>query len=91
MVCLPQHTFCCIGAFNHLPKQRRLPNEVKEKAAQMLQLKANNKLVQQGLCQETGKVILLKDLANIIIRSKVQQSQNDLNKTVDMLTEKYGM
>ena len=38
---------------------------MREKAAQMLQLRANNKLVQQRLCQETGKVILLKDLANI--------------------------
>jgi len=56
----------------------------------MLQLRANNKLVQQRLCQETGKVILLKDLANIANKSKVQQSRNDLNKTVDMLTEKYG-
>ena len=63
---------------------------MREKAAQMLQLRANNKLVQQRLCQETGKVILLKDLANIANRSRVQQSQNDLNETVDMLTEKYG-
>ena len=51
---------------------------------------ANNKLVQQRLCQETGKVILLKDLANITNRSKVQQSRNDLSKTVDMLIKKYG-
>ena len=63
---------------------------MREKAAQMLQLRANNKLVQQRLCQETGKVILLKDLANIANRSRVQQSRNDLNETVDMLTEKYG-
>ena len=63
---------------------------MREKAAQMLQLRANNKLVQQRLCQETGKVILLKDLANIANRSRVQQSRNDLNETVDMLTENYG-
>ena len=63
---------------------------MKEKAAQMLQLRANNKLVQQKLCQETGKVILLKDLSNIANSSKAQQSRNDLNRTVDMLTKKYG-
>ena len=43
----------------YLALQRYLPNEVKEKAAQMLQLRANNKLVQQRLCQETGKVIAI--------------------------------
>ncbi|XP_065886150.1 zinc finger SWIM domain-containing protein 3-like isoform X3 [Dysidea avara] len=76
--------------FNHLPQQRRLPKEVKEKAAKLLEMKANNKLVQQTLCQETGKVILLKDLANINNTRKRQETRNDLNATVNLLTDKYG-
>ncbi|XP_065895227.1 uncharacterized protein [Dysidea avara] len=77
--------------FNHLPQQRRLPKEVKEKAAKLLEMKANNKLVQQTLCQETGKVILLKDLANINNTRKRQETRNDLNATVNLLTDKYDI
>ena len=44
----------------HFPRQRRLSIDAKDKATQLLSLKANKKLVQQKLSQETGQVVLVK-------------------------------
>ena len=49
--------------FRQLPQQRKLTNEEKEKAKQLLQLKANKKMVKDDLQSSTGKVVLLKDLS----------------------------
>ena len=54
-------------------------------------MKANKKMVQQQLCQETGNVVLLKDLSNIALTAKKGKSRNDLDATVQVLMEKYGM
>lgn len=48
-------------------------------------------MVQQQLCQETGNVVLLKDLSNIALTAKKGKSRNDLDATVQVLMEKYGM
>lgn len=64
---------------------------MKEKAATLLKMKANKKMVQQQLCQETGNIILLKDLSNIALAAKKGESRNDLDVTVQVLMEKYGM
>ena len=53
-------------------------------------MKANKKLIQQQLSQETGNIILLKDLSNIATAHKKEKSRNDLNLTVEALMEKYG-
>lgn len=55
----------------------------------MLKLKANKKLVQQLLSQETGQVILLKDLSNLV-NEREKTSGNDLNAVVDLLMKKYS-
>ena len=54
-------------------------------------MKANKKMIQQQLCHETGKVILLKDLSNIITANKSGKSRNDLNSTVTLLMDTYDM
>lgn len=74
-------------AFRHIPQLRRLSKEVKDKAATLL---ANKKMIQQQLCHETGKVILLKDLSNIVTENKSGKSRNDLNSTVKLLMDTYG-
>ena len=76
--------------FKHFPRQRILSSETKNKASQLLQVKGNKKIIQQQLTQETGKVILLKDLANIVTSSKQGKSRNDLDIVVKMLMERYG-
>ena len=45
-------------------------------------MKANKKMVQRKLTQETGKIILLKDLTNISTSMRQTDTQNDLDATV---------
>ena len=78
--------------FRQLPKQRRLPDYVKEKAVALLRMDANKKKVQQQLIEETGKVILLKDLSNLRATNvSSKTSTNDLDSTVKYLMDEYGM
>lgn len=46
-------------------------------------------MVQQALCEETGNVILLKDLSNVV-NKRNKTSRNDLDVVVDLLMNKYG-
>ena len=59
--------------FKHLPQQRSLSNEAKAKAAKLLEMKANKKMVQLEMSQETGNVVLLRDLSNIIVSQRKGQ------------------
>ena len=74
-----------------MPQQRALNKEEKAKAAKLLEMKANKKLVQQQLSQETGNIVLLKDLSNISTANKQRKSRNNLDMTVATLLDKYGM
>lgn len=74
----------------HLPHQRALSSDAKAKAERLLELQANKKLVQHQLSQETGKVVLLKDLTNISSSLKRKVTRNDLDSTIEMLKTKYG-
>ena len=73
-----------------MPRQRSLSTEAKEKASKLLQMNVNKKLLQQELVQETGNVILLKDLTNIATAAKHGKSRNDIDVTVDTLMTRYG-
>lgn len=53
-------------------------------------MKANKKLIQQQLSQETGNIILLKDLSNIATAHNKEKSRNDLEQTVKTLMDNYG-
>ena len=72
-----------------MPQQRKLPVELKEKAA-VLRMKANKKLVKVKLSTGTGKVVLLKDICNIATAAKQGQSRNNFNTTVQSLKDNYG-
>ena len=50
-----------------------------------------NKMIQSQLSQETGKVILLKDLTNIAAEAKQGSSRNSVDAVIHNLMEKYGM
>ena len=75
--------------YKHLPHQRKLSAPLKEKAVSLLEMKANKKLVQEKLTQESGKVILLKDLSNLAA-SINKSTKNDLDCVVKLLLNKYG-
>ncbi len=47
-------------------------------------MNANKKMVQMQLTNETGKVILLKDLANVVTSAKQGDTRNNI------LSTKYG-
>ena len=47
-------------------------------------------MVQQQLSLETGNVILLNDLSNIMTANKQGKSGNDVDATVQTLMDKYG-
>ncbi len=51
---------------------------------------ANKKMVQMQLTNETGKVILLKDLANVVTSAKQGDTRNSVDGAVDILSTKYG-
>ena len=48
-------------------------------------------MVQKELSQETGKVVLLKDLSNIAATGQSNVSANDLDPVVSKLASKYGI
>jgi hypothetical protein len=53
-------------------------------------MNANKKLVQEAICQDTGNVVLLKDLTNIATATKKKATRNDLDAVVKLLMDKYG-
>lgn len=53
-------------------------------------MNVNKKLLQQELVQDTGNVILLKDLTNIASAAKRGKSRNDIDVTIDTLMKRYG-
>ncbi len=55
--------------------KRKLPSNVRAKASNLLQMNANKKMVQMQL---TGKVILLKDLANVVTSAKQSDTRNSV-------------
>jgi len=51
-------------------------------------MKANKKLIQQKISKETGKVVLLKDICNIATVAMQGRSRNNLDASVQTLTDK---
>jgi len=51
--------------FAHLPNQRRVTPQERTEVLELMDLKANKKLIQHKMQAKTGKVISLKDIANI--------------------------
>ena len=51
--------------FRNLYHQRKLDDAQKENIKQMLDMKANKKIIQSNLMQSTGKVLLMKDIHNL--------------------------
>ena len=49
----------------HLPWQRKLSEDAYQDTKNMLYVKANKKMIQQHIYQQSGKVVTLKDLHNI--------------------------
>jgi len=72
-------------SFSHQPQQRRLDPAQLEHAQTLISVCANHKLVQQHLQNTTGKVILLKDIANIRFKLRKQYMPNNLTEVMSQL------
>ena len=68
-----------------LPRQRLLPDYVLEEVKSAIKLKANNKLLQQKIEQDTGKKVTLKDISNIKYRTRLPLNRNDFDSVVQFL------
>ena len=60
--------------YEHLPKQRALPQDLMNEVKEAITLKANSKLLQQKTEASSGKKFTLKDIANLRQYSKVSFS-----------------
>ena len=69
----------------HLPMQRRLDKAHKMQAETLLSVCDNAKLVQQHMQNISGKVVLLKDIANISHKMKKQAMPNNLKYVLQQL------
>ena len=71
--------------YESLPRQRLLPGHVLEEVKSGIKLKANNKLLQQKIEQDTGKKVTLKDISNIKYRTRLSLNRNDLDSVAEFL------
>lgn len=62
---------------------------MRQEVNKILKLGANTKLVRKSIQEETEKVILRKDLNNIVTAFS-SPSRNNIETTVTKLKEKYG-
>ncbi|CAI6358634.1 unnamed protein product [Macrosiphum euphorbiae] len=51
--------------YSHLPNQRKITPESKAIVLELMDLKANKKMIQHKIMNESGKIVTLKDLSNI--------------------------
>ena len=76
--------------FRNLWQQRKLGDEEKENIRQMLDMKANKKIIQSNIMQATGKVVLMKDIHNMKVTNNKQNDLTTLQKAVNELTKVNG-
>ena len=76
--------------FKHLPEERTLPEDMKNIAENLIKLKVNKKLLQQKLSIESGKIVTLKDISNLVTRLNATEKRNDLANTINNLQNQYG-
>ena len=74
--------------FKFHPMQRRLDSDVAEEV-KMCQLQAKKKLIQGFIQQKTGKKVTLKDIHNVVSRSKTAESTTALKDIAKWLQDNY--
>ena len=76
--------------FDHLPQQRRLDSAQQKEVSTMLELKANKKLVQQHIQSKSGRVVLLKDIHNVMNHAQTDKSK-DFEAAIQELKKAPGI
>ena len=57
----------------------------------LLELKVNKKLLRDHVSNKTGKIVTLKDIANVQTAVRGNKSRNDLKSVVEMLQKEPGI
>ncbi|CAI6358456.1 unnamed protein product [Macrosiphum euphorbiae] len=76
--------------YSHLPNQRKITPENKAIVIELMDMKANKKLIQEKIMKESGKIVTLKDLSNIRTTAGNHCSKNDLTEVVTKLKSKFN-
>ena len=63
---------------------------MKSIAENLVKLKVNKKLLQQRLSLESGKIVTLKDISNLVTGMNAAEKGNDLQNTINNLQNQYG-
>ena len=76
--------------YEHLPKQRALPQYLMNEVKESITLKAKSKLLQQKIEASLGKKFTLKDIANLRQHSKVSFSGSEIKNIAEFLKQGQG-
>ncbi|XP_022180450.1 uncharacterized protein LOC111040744 [Myzus persicae] len=76
--------------YDHLPNQRKITPENKATVLELMDLKANKKIIQHKIMNESGKIVTLKDLSNIHTTGRNNDSKNNLVEVVNKLKTKFN-
>lgn len=77
-------------AYAHLPRQCHLEPEMNENVKQMLQVKANKKLIQNHLLQTTAQVATLKVIHKVDQQMKPTGADNNLHALLQVMRNDEG-
>ncbi|XP_043279783.1 uncharacterized protein [Venturia canescens] len=78
---------CAKKLYDFLPQVRAMTTDEKTQVKELLDIRADKKMVKQKCGYDFDKKILLKDLSNLISR---KGGQNNLKNTVEKLEKEYG-
>ena len=77
-------------AFQHYSRQRRLDPEYEKTIQDYMKMDCNKKVIQQKIIAETGKIVILKDLHNIMAKVNKTKSRNNLVEFIRILQDEHG-
>ena len=63
---------------------------MKNLAENLIKLKVNKKLLQLKLLTESGKIVTLKDISNLVTRMNAAEKRNYLQNAINNLQNQYG-
>ncbi|KAF0704452.1 zinc finger SWIM domain-containing protein 3-like, partial [Aphis craccivora] len=75
--------------FSNLPNQRHLAPQMKEEILELMNMKANKKLIQSKIHTETGKMVTSRDLSNIRSTEIKKRGVKTFEETVEDVKKLY--
>ncbi|KAE9528591.1 hypothetical protein AGLY_012166 [Aphis glycines] len=76
--------------YSHLPNQRKINPAKKVITLELMDLKANKKMIQNKIMNDSGRIITLKDLSNIRTTARKHDSINNIVEVINKLKTKHN-